>query len=154
MKNTDDLSKRVQILEDKMALKELVDTFSTLSDGKEAEKQTLLFTESAIVETLLDGQVISSLKGRHQIGAAFDTFLKQFEIVYHINGQQTVKLNGDQATGTCYCFVTLIGMQDGRRMKTSIGIYYNDAYVREGGQWLIARRTSVFAWRDQHPFDA
>ena len=41
------------------------------------------------------------------------SFLAGFETVYHINGQQTVSIQGDKATGTAYCLVVLIGGQNG-----------------------------------------
>src|SRR5881275_3173360 len=107
----------IQAIEDRLALKKLVDTFSTLADQKETEKQTLLFTEDAVSETFVNGQVVSSLKGRKQIGETFAAFLNNFETVYHINGQQTVTLNGDKATGISYCLVILIGTQNGKKMK-------------------------------------
>jgi hypothetical protein len=134
-----------------MALKNLVDTFSTLADQKETEKQTLLFTEDAVSETLVNGKVVLSLQGRKQIGDAFAAFLKNFETVYHINGQQTVTLNGDKATGISYCFVTLIGTENGKKMKTSIGAYYTDDFVRRDGHWLIAHRKATFAWQEKQP---
>ena len=45
MKNNDNLNKGISEIEDKIAIKNLVDTFSILADTKEVEKQTLLFTE-------------------------------------------------------------------------------------------------------------
>src|SRR3954471_7599150 len=139
----------IQAIEDRMALKNLVDTFSTLADQKETGKQTLLFTEDALSETFVNGQVVSSLKGRKQIGEAFGAFLSTFETVYHINGQQTVTLNGDKATGISYCLVTLIGAESGKKMKTTIGAYYTDDFVRQNGNWLIAHRKATFAWQEK-----
>jgi hypothetical protein len=80
---------------------------------------------------------------------AFGAFLKNFETVYHFNGQQTVTLDGDKASGVSYCMVTLIGVENGKKMKTSIGVYYRDEYVRQNNRWLIAKRTSVFDWEDR-----
>jgi hypothetical protein len=139
----------IQAIEDRMALKNLVDTFSILADQKETQKQTLLFTEDAVSETFVNGQVVSSLKGRKQIGETFAAFLNNFETVYHINGQQTVTLNGDKATGISYCFVTLIGTENGKKMKTNIGAYYTDDFVRQDGHWLIAHRKATFAWQEK-----
>ena len=34
-------------------------------------------------------------------------------------------------------------------MKTSFGIYYNHDYIRQNNHWLIAKRTSTFAWQDK-----
>ena len=45
------LEQRIQSLEDRAALKQLVDTFSNLADDKDIVSQMLLFTEDAIVET-------------------------------------------------------------------------------------------------------
>jgi hypothetical protein len=43
--------------------------------------------------------------------------------------------------------VTLIGIENGKKMKTSIGVYYQDEYVREDNRWFIAKRKSVFDWK-------
>lgn len=141
----------IQAIEDRIALKNLVDTFSILADQKEIEKQTLLFTEDATSETSVSGQVVSTLKGRKQIGDAFTNFLNNFETVYHINGQQTVTLNGGKATGISYCLVTLIGTENGKKLKTTIGAYYSDDFVRQNDRWLIAHRKATFAWQEKQP---
>jgi hypothetical protein len=89
----DTLAQRVQRLEDSAALKRLVDTFSNLADQKDVQKQVLLFTEDATVESITDRKPSSALKGRERIGKAFAAYLANFETVYHINGQQTVDVN-------------------------------------------------------------
>lgn len=91
---------------------------------------------------------MSSLKGREEIGNGFAAYLALFETVYHINGQQTVTIDGDRATGVSYCQVVLIRNQDGRRIMSTDGVYYNDEYVKADGRWLIAKRTSRFVWND------
>lgn len=149
--STNELAARLKEIEDRMALKNLVDTFSVLADQKATEQQTLLFTENATVQSVSNGQPGSTLTGRKQIGDAFANFLKNFETVYHINGQQTLTLNGDKASGVSYCQVTLISNEGGKRMKLTMGVYYNDEYVREAGRWLIAKRNSTFSWRDSQP---
>jgi predicted double-glycine peptidase len=52
---------------------------------------------------------------------AFGQFLKDFDTVYHFNGQQVVTIDGDYGTGTCYCLITLIGSENGKKMDTTIG---------------------------------
>ncbi len=149
MKTDDNFKKRIGEIEDKIALKELVDTFSILADKKDVKTQVLLFTPDATVETFVGGVSVTKLKGRKETENAFGNFLKNFETVYHFNGQQTVKINGDKASGISYCLVTLIGTENGKKMKTTIGVYYQDEYVRENNRWLIAKRTSVFDWQDK-----
>ena len=101
------------------------------------------------MESISNGQSGAVLKGRKQIGDAFGNFLQMFETVYHINGQQTVTIDGDKATGISYCTVMLIGEENGKKIKTTMGVFYKDEYVRENGKWLIDKRTSTFAWRDR-----
>lgn len=133
---------------DRLALKELVDTFSNLADTKEVDAQLLLFTADATVESIRDGNQGSILKGHREIGDAFKNFLGLFETVYHQNGQQTVNIDGDKASGISYCTVVLIGSNNGQKMMTTMGVRYNDNYVRKDGKWLIAKRTSHFMWQD------
>ena len=78
--------------------------------------------------------------GKEQIGKAFADYLALFDVVYHLNGQQTVDIDGDTATGISYCFVTLIG--NGK--KNQSGVRYHDTYVKQNGKWLIKRRESNF----------
>ena len=144
-----DLAQRVQQLEDRAALKALVDTFSILADRKDVQRQVLLFTEDATVDSYSGTQLTSSLKGRKQIGDVFGSFLATFETVYHMNGQQAVEIHGDRATGTSYCLVTLIARQNGKLVRNTAGVYYDDEYVRQGGRWLIAKRVSHFTWQDR-----
>ncbi|MFT3681231.1 MAG: nuclear transport factor 2 family protein [Ferruginibacter sp.] len=149
-----DIEKRITAIEDRIAIKNLVDTFSVLADVKDIDKQVLLFTENATVESVRDGQPSGNvLKGRRQIGDAFRNFLNLFEVVYHINGQQTIALAGNSASGISYCQVTLIGNENGKKMKTTFGIYYHDEYVKQNGRWLISKRRSNFTWTDKRALE-
>ena len=139
----------VNIIEDKIALKELVDKFSILADTKEVSKQVLLFTENAIVESFINGKSTGVLEGRKQIGDAFLNFLNLFEIVYHLNGQQSVEINENNAKGISYCLVTLIGTENGKKIKTTFGIYYNDEFIKIENKWFITKRKSTFSWQEK-----
>jgi hypothetical protein len=143
------LEKRIEELENVRALRELVDNFSILADKKEVWKQTELFTKDATVESYANGTLVSSLKGTEQIGKAFDSFLANFETVYHINGQHVVSINGDKAEGTLYCRVDLISSENGKKINNASAVSYKDEYIYENGQWLIAKRTSNFVWSDR-----
>jgi hypothetical protein len=139
----------MKTLADRAALKELVDRVSILADNKEFDRQVLLFTENAISETFANGKSILKLQGRKAMAEAFGVFLKDFDTIYHFNGQQVVTVNGNMAAGTVYCTVTLIGNEQGKKVKTTIGAVYRDDYVREDDQWLIAGRIGNFAWQDK-----
>lgn len=135
-------------VKNKLALRNLVDTFSNLADVQDIAAQVQLFTEDAQVTSYAAGAVTSALKGRKALQEAFSHFLAQFEVVYHINGQQVVEINGDKATGIAYAQVVLIGMQNGKRTQIMQGVRYTDEYVKQEEQWLIASRQSDFVWTD------
>jgi ketosteroid isomerase-like protein len=136
-------------LEDRIFLKELVDRVSILGDRKDFHAQVQLFSEDAVSDTFSGGIAVLKLKGRKEMEEAFESFLKDVETVYHFNGQQVVNIDGDKAVGTCYCFVTLIGDEDGKKMKTTIGATYQDDYVRENNRWLISKRIGTFVWQEK-----
>jgi hypothetical protein len=139
----------IKELEDRILLKELFDIVSILGDRKDFAAQVQLFTENALSETIADDVSILKLYGRKEMAEAFNEFLKDFDTVYHFNGQQVLNIDGDHSTGTCYCMVTLIGSENGKKMKTSIGAIYQDNYVREDNRWLIAQRIGTFNWQEK-----
>ena len=143
----------LQQLADRMALKGLVDTFSNLADTRDVEAQVLLFTDSAEVISCHGSQVSSHLKGRKELAKRFKAFLDRFDVVYHLNGQQTVKLDGDKASGIAYCQVVLVRMENGRKAMTTQGVRYDDEYVRQNGKWLINKRTSHFEWTNKQEIE-
>jgi ketosteroid isomerase-like protein len=139
----------IKELEDRVSLRELIDTVSILGDRKDFNAQVQLFAEDAVSETFAAGVSILKLKGRKEMAEAFDKFLKDFETVYHFNGQQVLTIDGDEALGTCYCLITLIGKENGHRIKTTIGAIYKDNYIRMSNHWLIAKRIGTFDWQDR-----
>lgn len=140
----------IKELEDRLALKELVDTISILADKKDFQNQVLLFSENALSETFSEGKSILKLKGRQEMAIAFTNFLKDFETVYHFNGQHTVNIAGDKAIGTVYCLITLIGSENGKKVQSKIGAIYEDCYVRENNRWLITKRIGNFQWQEKN----
>lgn len=138
----------IKEIADRILLKELVDCISILGDQKDFQAQVQLFTENAVSETFAGGKVSLILKGRKEMAEAFVDFLKDVETIYHFNGQQVVTINGDKASGTCYCLITLTGNEDGKKMRTTIGAIYQDDYVRKDGCWLIAKRTCDLTWQE------
>lgn len=142
------IEKRLTAIEDRTAIKFLVDEFSNLADSKEIDKQVLLFTEDGIVESISKGQAPSLLKGREQLKNAFTSFLSNFHTVYHQNGQQNITLLDNKAEATSYCRVILVGLQNGKEMKTTLYTIYKDLFVKEQGKWLIQHRTSNFVFRE------
>ena len=109
------------------------------------------------VEELTTANIMSysaSLVGKEVTVGQYDSDGKLQEVVGLVtgtgtmNGQQVVEVDGDHAKGTAYCQVVLIGLNDGKRVQTTQGVWYEDKYVKQDGKWLIAGRTSHFTWTD------
>ncbi|MBF1097020.1 MAG: nuclear transport factor 2 family protein [Riemerella sp.] len=141
-------AKEVQEIQDRIALKNLVDTFSNLADEKKVTEQMELFTDDAEVSTIENGRERPPYVGKQAIGKAFANYLALFHTVYHSNGQQTVEINGNIAKGISYCQVVLIGNFDGKEMQRTAGVRYSDTYVKKDGKWLIKKRVSNFMYSE------
>ena len=146
--NNKTIEQRLIAIEDKMAIKYVVDEFSNLADTKEIDKQVQLFTADGEVVSISNGQPSTPLKGREQLKEAFSGFLSNFHTVYHQNGQQTIDLQGDKAEAVSYCRVILVGKQNDKETKTTLYTIYKDNFVKEDGKWLIKHRTSNFVHRE------
>ncbi|NBK80444.1 nuclear transport factor 2 family protein [bacterium D16-76] len=141
-----------EIMQAKMELKELVDTFSNLADVKDAASQGELFLPDGILEFQIgpDGE-ISSIVGREALVEAFYNTINPCKAVYHINGQHNVTVNESctAAEGTAYCQATLVNDEDGKDIITTNYVRYADLYEKADGKWYIKRRRTTFLIMDK-----
>lgn len=135
----------LQQIQDRLALKDLVDTFSNLADEKKVAEQMPLFTPDAQVTTYIGGQLFADMHGRAEIEKVFSDFLAGFHTVYHLNGQHTVVFNSEtEAEAINYCQVTLVEEKDGKQIAQFHSVRYQDSYQKINGEWLISKRIANF----------
>jgi hypothetical protein len=139
----------LEVLEAKVALEELVDTFSNLADEKRIAEQMHLFTTDTKVQVYMGENLLFDISGTKQLEETFNSFTADVKRSYHINGQQVVQVDGDAATGIAYCQVKLVGEEDRAEVITDSSIRYDDEYVRQDGRWLIKTRISRFSINDK-----
>lgn len=142
-----------QDIADQLKLRALVDKVSIFSDKKDFKAQVQLFTEDAITEITVDGNLIMQLTGREAMSAAVEGFNKSFTAAFHLNGQHVVTVEGEHANGTLYSHITLLSVEEGKMVKSTIGAVYQDQYKRINGRWLIASRRGTFIWQDKNLLD-
>ena len=139
---------------DRIAIKNLIDGYSHDADRREAEKQAGLFTPDGEIEVFQGepgvNKATALIKGRKDLIVGFQT-LKKYDITMHFNGQSTIQIKGDTATGETYCLAHHIWKENGQRMLMVMGIRYYDTFVRIGGRWYFARRQLIFDWIDKRP---
>ena len=137
---------------DRIAIKDLIDSYSHDADRRLAHQQAMLFTKDAVIEiynaepetgTKPEARILS----RDSLEKAFGV-LKKYDVTMHFNGQSTIKLNGDRATGEVYCLAHHIWKVNGKRMLMVKAIRYYDDYVFQDGSWLFKKRKLIFDFTD------
>ena len=88
-------------LADRLAIRSLVDAYARCADRRDAEGQKALFTEETHFLVFMDGEGTKpsqELNGREALTPVF-AGLNRYEATTHFNGQSTIELHGDRATG-------------------------------------------------------
>ncbi len=81
-------------------------------------------------------------------GAQFATRIGRLSCSGYEHGKGVGSISFRFASSTAN-FVIQIGTENGKKIKNTAGVYYNDEYVRRGDIWLSAKRVSHFTWRDR-----
>jgi hypothetical protein len=72
----------------------------------------------------------------------------------HFNGQSTITLDGDRATGETYCIAHHLYTEGDERKLMLAFLRYGDTFVRVDGAWRFAERNLYVDWvesRTSHP---
>jgi SnoaL-like domain len=135
---------------DRLALRELVDAYAYCADRRNAEKQMSLFTEDAHFVVFMDPKSAmpsTELNRRDDLAAIFDE-LNKYEATTHFNGQSTVVLDGDRASGETYCLAHHVSESEGKRTLFIASIRYYDAFAKINGTWFFTERKLMVDWTD------
>ena len=140
---------------DRLAIRELIDAYAHCADRRDAKGQMALFTEDTrfiVFMNMTAAEPTQQLHGRESLAPVFDD-LNQYVATMHFNGQSTILLDGDRATGESYCLAQHLKVgQDGQRTMMIASIRYLDELVKQGGQWLFAERRLMVNWTETRPF--
>ena len=137
---------------DRLAIRELIDAYAHCADRRDAEGQKALFTEDTHFVVYMEGEgtePTQELNGREALTPVFDD-LNRYEATTHFNGQSTVGLNGDRATGESYCLAHHLFTEDGERRLMVASLRYLDTFVKTDGVWLFAERKLYVDWTETH----
>jgi hypothetical protein len=139
---------RLQQLEDRIAIRELIDAYTYCADTRNIQGHMALFTEDTNFEVYMDEknpvptQVVT---GRKSLFPVFDD-LNQYVSTMHFNGQSTIQVDGDRATGLTYCRAYHLKVPEGVQKLMIAGIRYYDTMVKQNGTWLFAERKLKVCW--------
>ena len=142
---------------DRLAIRELVDAYAHCADRRDAKGQMELFTTDTRFLVFMDlnaTEPTQELHGRESLAPVFDN-LNSYVATMHFNGQSTVALDGDRATGESYCLAHHLSIaEDGQRTLMVASIRYLDEFVKQDGQWFFAERRLLVNWIDTRPSTA
>ena len=138
---------------DRLALRELFDAYAHCADRRDAEGQKALFTEDTHFVVYMEGEgsdPTQELNGREALTPVFDD-LNRYEATTHFNGQSTIGLDGDRATGESYTLAHHLYTEGGERRLMVASLRYLDTFAKADGVWLFAERNLYVDWTETRP---
>src|ERR1700710_1310373 len=135
---------------DRLAIRELVDAYAHCADRRDADGQKSLFTEDTHFVVYMDGQGSEPsqvLDGREALTPVFAA-LNAYQATMHFNGQSTIELDGDRASGESYCIAHHLFTEDGERRLMVAFLRYHDTFVKRDGGWRFAERLLYVDWTE------
>jgi hypothetical protein len=96
----------------------------------------------------LSAAPVRDVTGGTAIAARIAESHRQFLKTFHVLGQQTATIEGDQATAETYCIAHHLFDHDGRRHDRVMYIRYDDVMVRDNGAWRFDARRLAIDWID------
>jgi ketosteroid isomerase-like protein len=139
---------------DRLAIRELVDAYAHCADRRDAKGQMALFTQDTRFLVFMDRnspEPTQELHGRESLAPVFDN-LNAYAVTMHFNGQSTVVLDGERATGESYCLAHHLSVgEDGQRTMMIASIRYLDQFAKQDGGWLFAERRLMVNWTETRP---
>jgi hypothetical protein len=134
---------------DRLALRELFDAYAHCADRRDAEGQKALFTDDTVFAVYMDGDGSEPsyvLRGREALTPVFND-LNRYATT-HLNGQSTIAMDGDRATGESYTIAHHLYSEDGSRKIMIASLRYLDTFTKIEGRWYFAERKLVLDWSE------
>jgi len=141
---------------DRLAIRELADAYAYCADRRDAKGQMALFTKDTHFVVYMDAKsptAFMDLNGREALAPVFAD-LNQYDATMHFNGQSTVIVDGDRATGELYCIAHHVKASEGKRSLFVAHIRYYDTFAKIDGAWFFAERKLRVDWTDTLPLNA
>ncbi len=134
----------LEVLRIKEALRNLIDAYAYLGDEKKIAEQMNLFTPDLKYRVYMDNTLVADVSGRANMERDFNEHASRVKTYFTLNGQHTVNIDGDTATGVSFTQIKMIRAAEGKDNITDYSVRYDDKYVCQDEQWLIKERTGYF----------
>ena len=138
-------------LEDRIALKDLVDRYATESDKNNQDYYREIFLQDVKLKVYFGDTLGMDIHDVEDMIARYKTF-GTAKASFHQNGQQVVDFEDKtHATGICYAIATLVNEEDGKDKLSYHAVRYYDKYIKKDGRWWIAEREQYFVYTSAFP---
>lgn len=134
----------LEILKDKEELRAVIDAYATLGDDKKLSEQMALFTPDTTYNVFMNGHQVVATNGRDQMEKDFAEHIAQVKTYFTLNGQFSVTVDGNTASGVSFSQLKMIRETEGKDVLTDYSVRYEDTFVRQDGKWLIKARIGHF----------
>jgi hypothetical protein len=137
---------------DRLAIRELVETYAYCADRRDAKGQMALFTEDTHFVVYMDAKALTPSQELHSRGALAPVFedLNKYAATMHFVGQSTIlTLTSDRATGEAYTLAHHLTVDGTKRSLMIAALRYSDQFVKIDGAWLFAERELYVDWLEQ-----
>src|SRR5258705_7344727 len=141
---------------DRLGLRELFDAYAHCADRGDAVGQKALFTSDTRFAVYMDGEGSEPtyvLEGREALTPVFAD-LSRYEATTHFNGQSTVTIDGDRATGESYAIAHHLFTDDGNRKIMVASLRYLDTFVKIDRDWYFSERNLLLDWSETRTVDS
>jgi len=137
---------------DRLAIRELVETYAHCADRRDAKGQTSLFTADthfAVYMNAKDPTPSQEVHSREALAPVFAE-LNKYAATMHFLGQTTIlTLTSDRGTGESYCMPHHLTIEGGKRQLMIAALRYYDTFVKVDGEWLFAERLLYVDWIEE-----
>jgi hypothetical protein len=137
---------------DRLALRELVETYAHCADRRDARGQMSLFTTDTHFVVYMNAKDPTPSQELHSREALAPVFadLNKYEATMHFVGQSTIlTLTGNRATGEAYTLAHHLTIDGGKRSLMIAALRYYDTFVKMDGAWLFAERLLYVDWLEE-----
>lgn len=135
---------------DRLAIRELFDAYARCADRRDAEGQKALFTEDTRFAVFMDGEGSEAtyvIESREGLTPIFED-LRRYQATTHFNGQSTIELDGDRATGESYTIAHHLWSDGDVRKIMIASLRYRDTFTKIDGVWYFAARDLILDWSE------
>lgn len=134
----------LETLKIKEELRNLIDDYASLGDEKKIAELMDLFTPDVKYNVYMNNSLISTVSGRKNMENDFNKHAAEVKTYFTLNGQHTVIIDGNSATGVSFSQLKMVRENEGKNIITDYSVRYEDNYVFQEGKWLINERTAYF----------